>query len=158
MLYAILLFWRWSNASSPFAIGIVAFCSYLIIITALFYESHFTKKKNGGFITMKELFKPLFISVLIFELFYTVYNFIHYKYIDPNIIAKMKTGAAEAFARMGNIMSEKDKQDAINKYDTLIQYTQPLKMLQSYITSIAVSGSIAALVAFIMKKNPTVAE
>jgi len=156
VLYVILLFWRWSNAAKPFTIGPIAIGSFLLIIGILFWEATLLKKNNGGFMGMKQLFQTLFITVLIFELFYVVYNFIHFKYIDPNIIAKMQAGAADAFKNIPNV-SEKDKQAAIANYSTLTQYTQPLKMLQSYISSIAVSGSVVALIAFIMKKNTTVA-
>ncbi|MBS1642252.1 MAG: DUF4199 domain-containing protein [Bacteroidetes bacterium] len=156
LLYVVLLFLRWGNAAKPFSIGIIAIASYLLIIGILFWEATLLKKNNGGFISMKQLFQSLFITVLIFELFYSIYNFIHFKYIDPNIIAKMQAGAAEAFKSLPNV-SEKDKQAAIANYSTLTQYTQPLKMLQSYISSIAVSGSVVALISFIMKKNTTVA-
>ena len=150
LLYVVLLFLRWGNAAKPFNIGIIAIASYLLIIGILFWEATLLKKKNGGFISMKQLFQTLFITVLIFELFYTIYNFIHFKYIDPTIIAKMQAGAAEAHKNSPNT--------TIANYSILMeQYTQPLKMLQSYISSIAVSGSIVALIAFIMKKNTTVA-
>lgn len=154
ILYVILLYCRWSKASSPSLVGIIGVVTYVFIIGSLFYESYFRRKQTGGLILMKDLFQTLFISVLIFELLYSIYNFIHFKYIDTTVVEKMKKGALEMYQQMDKAIPEADKQSALNSFDSLKDnYTQTGLIIQAYLRSIAVSGALAALVAFIMKKN-----
>ncbi len=153
LIYCVLLFWRWSNVSNLFMIGMTSLLGYLIIIGLLFWEAAARKKAEGGFIDIKNLFQTLFISVLIFELFYSVYNYIHFSYIDTHIVDKMKAALNAAFEKAGNQFSEDRKTEALSNLDQYNNYANILKIIRGYFISVAVSGIIAILVALIMRKN-----
>ena len=90
LVYVVLLLWRWKSAENMIMFAVVALLSFLVILGLMFYEASYRRKENGGFISLKELFQTLFISVLVFELFYTIFNFIYLKYIDPDVVDRMK--------------------------------------------------------------------
>lgn len=153
LVYCILLYWRWSSASNMIAFGAISLASYLIILGLMFYEAYYRRKENEGYITLKHLFQTLFISVLVFELFYLAYNFIHLKYIDPNVIERMKLGMREMLDQAGDQISEADKEKQIAALDKLNEATQISKVVLSYFTNIAISGVFALLISLIMRKR-----
>lgn len=156
LLYCILLFLRWQNAENLIRFGILAFVNYLLVLGIMFYEANYRRKQEeGNFISVKNLFQTLFISVLIFELVYGIFNFVYLKYIDPEVITRMKNAVVQLMENAGNV-SEKDKSDAISRFDDMKKSTEFLPALRSYAISIAISGVFALIIAAIMKKNKPV--
>jgi hypothetical protein len=156
LLYCLLLFWRWSSAGNMITFGIIALVSYLIVIAIMFYEAFYRRKQDGGFITLKNLFQTLFISVLIFELIYAIYNFIHLKYIDPEVIDRMQASVSDMLEKAGGNMSDDDKEKTLSRFDEMKKATELGQVLKSYLISIAISGVVALLIALIMRKKKPV--
>ncbi len=96
----------------------------------------------------------MFIAVLIFELFYAVFNYIYLKYIDPHFYERFKN-ATEAY-----LQNAKATQDQIDKTIGSIDVDAPQKMnlfdlLKSYLFFVAISGAFAFLFALIIKRKGT---
>lgn len=153
LVYAILLFFRWQSASNFIQFGILALVSYLIIIGFLFYEASYRKKLNGGYIEMKELMQTLFISVLIFEFFYSLFNFVYLKYVDPGVIDQMKLAMQQMLDKAGDQVSDQQRKDSMARFDKFKDATEIIEVIKSYFISIAVSGIIALIISAIMKKR-----
>jgi hypothetical protein len=158
LIYCILLFWRWTSASNVIYFGLSAFGGYIIIISLMFYEAFYRRKQDGGSIALKTLYQTLFISVLIFELIYSVYNFLHLKYIDPNVVDRMKVGVEQMLDKAGSGMSDEDKDKALSRFDEMKQATQLAQIVKGYFVSISISGVVALLVSIIMRKRKPVFE
>jgi hypothetical protein len=153
LVYCLLLFWRWSSASNMITFGISALVGYCVVMAIMFYEAYYRRKQEGGFVTLKNLFQTLFISVLIFELIYAIYNFIHLKYIDPEVIDRMKSGMSAMLDKAGSNMSDEDKEKALSRFEEMRKATQIGQILKSYLMSLAISGVVALLISLIMKKK-----
>ena len=156
LVYTILLFFRWQSATNFIQFGIQTLFDYLAIIILLFTEAIYRKKQNGGFIEIKELMQTLFVSVLIFELFYSIFNFVYLKYIDPNVINEMKAAMGQMLNKMGDQVSDEQRKDSMARFDKLNEATDIWKCVQSYFIYIAVSGLIALFVSAIMRKKKPV--
>lgn len=156
LVYCILLFWRWSQASNLLMFGALSLLNYLIILGLLFYVCVYRKKQTEGFAGFKDLFQTLMITVIIFELIYAIYNFVHLKYIDPNVIDKMKAGMLALLEKAGTQISDADKSEKIAQLDKLKDATNFGKIIQNFFTSLAISGVFAILIALIMRKEKPV--
>lgn len=156
LIYCIISFARWSMTSNLIMFAVMAFLGYLIILGLMFWEAFQRRKMEPkGIIDLKNLFQTLFVSVLIFELVYGLYNFVHLKFIDPNVIDNMKDGMSAMIDKMGAQMTDEQREQSLARFDEMKKSTEPLQMLKSYLVSIAISGFFAFVVSLIMrKKNP----
>jgi tetrahydromethanopterin S-methyltransferase subunit G len=157
LIYAILVFVRWSVAQNLIAFGTVAFLGYLIVLGLLFLEAYQRRKlEPGGIIDLKNLFQTLFISVLVFELIFAAYTYIHLAFVDTEVIDKMKAGMEQMLdkAPEGQITPEK-REEALKRFDDMKKATEIGQVLKGYLISIAISGFFAFVTSLIMrKKNP----
>jgi len=157
VLYCILLFIRWRLAGNLLSFGVYAFVGYAVILGLLFFESNYRKKREGGFIELKELFQTLFVSVLLFELFYSIFNLLYLKWIDPGVIDRLKKGTELMMDKMA--MPDDQKKLSLQSIDDLKLSTETGSVIKGYFTSVAVSGVLAFFIALIMRKRkPVVAE
>lgn len=151
--YTILLLLRYSTgATNPIMLGLWAFVGYIIVLTMLLVSGFQLRKKNGGFIEMKEAFKILFLSVLIFELFYALFNFIYLKYVNPEFFHRLKDATEELLIKsnqpqekIDEMLAKMDEQAASNM--------KILDVLKSYLISISISGVFALIFALIVRKR-----
>lgn len=158
LLYVLMLFFRWSIATNLIKFGLYTFLGYLVILGLLFYEAYQRRKMNDGFISLKDLFQTLFISVLIFELLYSIYTFIHLTYVDPTVGDRMRAGMEEMFDKMGDKMSDADKEKALERMGDIKKATELPQMIKSYLSSVAISGIFALIISAIVKKKKPVFE
>lgn len=155
IFYVIVLFARWSFGTNFIVFGSIAFIGYLLIIGLLFFEAYQRKKlETKRVIDLKNLFQTLFISVLIFELIYAIYNYVHLAIVDPDVIDRMKVGMQQMFDKMPEgQMSDEQKENSLKQIDEMKKATEFEQIVKSYLISISVSGFIAFLVALIMRKK-----
>jgi hypothetical protein len=153
IVYTILLLLRYSTgASNPIMLGLWAFVGYCIVLIMLLVSGFQLRKKNGGFIEMKEAFKILFLSVLIFELFYALFNFIYLKYVNPDFFQRLKD-STEALLQKSNQPQEKID-EMLQKMDEQAAANMKLvDVLKSYLISISISGVFALIFALIIRKR-----
>lgn len=156
LLYVVILYYRWNTANNFMKFGLISFFGFAIVLAAMFIEASQVRKLNGGYIEIKLLFKTLFISVLIFEFLYALYNFIHLTYIDPNVVERMKEGMQEMMDKFGDNVKDSDREKALAKFDEMKKATELPRLIKGYLSSVAMSGVFALLVAAIMKKKKPV--
>ena len=157
LVYCILLFLRWQSASNFIQFALIAFITYIIILGIMFYEAFYRRKQEeGNYITLKQLFQTLLISVLIFEFFYSAYNYIHLKFIDPGVIDRMKIAMENMLDKAGDNVTTQQKKDSLSKIEELKQATEFGKIITGYFTSVAVSGVFALIISAILKKKKPV--
>lgn len=152
-IYSILLLVRYTTgATNPIMLGLWAFVGYLAVLILLLISGFQLRKINGGYIELKEVFKILFLSVLIFELFYTLFNFIYLKYVNPGFFQTLKD-STEALLQKSNQPQEKID-EMIEKMDAQAAANMKiLDVLKSYLFSISISGIFALVFALIIKKK-----
>lgn len=153
MVYAILLYIRWGYADNFILYGTMAFVSFLVVLGLMFWEAFQRRKASGGYVDLKNLFQTLFISVLLFELFYAAYNFIHLKYIDPTVIERMKAGMLRMLDNAGTQISEQQREDSLKRFNEMEKALQWGQVVKSYFISVAISGFFAFIVALIMRRS-----
>src|SRR4051812_47178176 len=96
VVYCFLLWLRYSTgASNLMILGTWTFVGYAIVLALLLVSGFLLRKKLGGYVELKEVFKILFLSVLIYEFFYTIFNFIYMKYIDPAFFDRLRAATEE---------------------------------------------------------------
>ncbi|MCW3081711.1 DUF4199 domain-containing protein [Segetibacter sp.] len=158
LIYVLILFVRWSAATNLIKFGLYSFLGYIVILGLLCYEAFQRRKLNEGFISLKSLFQTLFISVLIFELLYSIYTYIHLTYIDPTVGDRMREGMQEMFDKMGEGLSDADKDKAMERMGDIKRATELPQMVKSYLSSVAISGIFALIISAIVKKKKPVFE
>src|SRR5664279_525898 len=90
-IYIILLFIRYHfSSSNPIFFGLFAIASYVVILLLFLFTGIRRKKQLGGSGEMKDIFQAIFISILIAELCYVLFNWIYFKFIDPAFWEKLK--------------------------------------------------------------------
>ena len=156
LIYCVIAFARWSMATNLILFAVMAFLGYLVVLGLMFWEAYQRRKMQpDGLIDLKNLFQTLFVSVLIFELLYGLYNFIHLKFIDPNIIEKMKEGMTVMMEKTGAQVSDEQREQSLARFDDMKKAMEPLQVFKSYLINIAISGFFAFIISLIMrKKNP----
>ena len=153
LVYCVMLFLRYSQGgSSPISLALFTFIGFVVVLVMLFYCGLTRKKQLGGYIEIKEAFQTMFIAVLCFEFFYTAFNFIYLKYIDPEFFQKMKD-SMEAFMIKSN-MSQAKIDEALDKID--VQSSKNMNLGSSFLSycySVLISGVFALIFALILKKK-----
>jgi len=119
------------------------------------------RKKVGGFWTFKQALTGIFIMSLIANAVSSVFNFVFYKFIEPNAYDKVKgyvaDGLTATFEKMG--MSGAAMDDAIEKATESLksQYQPgPLDFLKNIAIAILIGFVFSLIFAAIFKKNPPI--
>ena len=153
IVYSILLFLRYnSGAGNPVMLGLWSFLGYIIVLILMFVAGFQLRKKNGGYLELKEAFKILFLSVLIFELFYVLFNFIYLKYVNPHFFQTLRDATEELLVKSNQPQDKID--DMLSKLDQQAASNMNLlDVLKSYLVSICISGIFALIISLIVKKR-----
>jgi hypothetical protein len=153
IVYCVLLFLRYNQGvKNPIIFTALTLCGYIIVLVLLLICGIKRKKQLGGYIEIKDAFQTMFVAVICFEFFYTAFNFIYLKYIDPDFFQKLKD-STELFMAKNNV-SQKDIGDAVSKID--VQASKNLNLGTSFLSlayAIVVSGIFALIFALIIKKK-----
>ncbi len=152
-VYCIMLFIRYSAGdTNPIMLAVWSFIGYAVVLGLLTYSGILLRKKVGGYIDLKEAFKIFFLSVLLFELFYTVFNFIYLKYIDPQFFQTLKSATRVLLEQTDQSQDKID--EMLSKMDTDEAANQNLgNAMKSYLFSIMMSGIFAMIISLIIRKN-----
>jgi hypothetical protein len=159
-VYLVLLFLRYYvGATSFIAFSGLTFVGFISVVIMLLVSGFQLRKKNGGWIEMKEAFKAMFISVLIIEFIYLIFTFVYLKYVDPTFFDKLRISTEELL--LATKQSQSDVDAAVKNIDLMKE--QSLNMgvfdfLRSYLTYVGIMGLFALLFAFIIKRKPPVFE
>lgn len=123
----------------PSLLGSMSFGIGSLIVSLLIYV-FFTldlRSKIGGYWNFREALKGIFLMAFIAGLFYSIVNFVFYKFIEPDAFAKIsgfvEEGMSKTFESMG--MEQEKVDEAVSKqvegmraqYDpTLLQFLKNL--------------------------------
>jgi hypothetical protein len=140
------------TASNPILMSLLTIVGYAIALALLVVCGLTLRKKNGGLLDVKEAFKILFLAVLIFELFYSIFNFVYVKYIDPHFYETLKANMAILLEKSGQPQAKTD--EMLKSMDVDTSKMNVFDLLKTYLVSISVSGIIALIIAVIIKKKP----
>jgi ABC-type transport system involved in cytochrome c biogenesis permease subunit len=140
------------GVSNPIVLSLWSFVGYLIVLILLLVSGFRLRKMVGGFIELKDVFKVLFCSVLIYELFYAVFNFVYLKYINPNFFIHLKE-ATEAFLIKSGQPQDKIDEMMKGMDKASVQDMHIGDLLKSYLFSISVSGIFALIFSLIIRKK-----
>lgn len=154
--YAILLFLRFYLGASSFLYFFgLTFIGYCTALGLLFVCGYRHRKENGGWVEMKEVFKSMFIAVLVFELLYILFTFVYLKYIDPTFFDKLRVSTEEVLNAVKQPQSDTDK--ILNNIDIMKDQAKNMgafDFIRSYLTYVGVTGLFALLFAFLLKRQP----
>jgi len=153
--YAILLYLRYRIFNSnPVSFGVCTAVSYLIILLMYTFAGIAQKKELGGYGEMKDIFQGIFISILITEMAYIIFNFIYLKYIDPSFWDNYRSKSIQYYhavqltdAQIGQIM---------NNLKDVDKETRPFGLLKGYGFAVVVDSIFGLIVAAILRKRKPV--
>jgi hypothetical protein len=158
VVYAIFVVLRHSlGAGNPIYYSMLMFAGYVAVLVLLFLCGTRLRRDNGGWIEMREVFKAMFIAVLIFEAFFTVTYFIYLKYIDPGFFETFRTNSENLLIAAKRPQKEID--DLITAMDASrdqIMNSSAFDLIKTYLYYVGVTGLFAILFAFIIKRKPPV--
>lgn len=136
------------------AFYLAKFVGYVLFFIIMGVFATRIKKSNGGYIEFREIFGAIFIMILISELIYVVYNFIYYKYIDPQFMDKMKV-AYMTFMENFKIPDDKleDANKSMDKAMAEVKTFNLLNNLKSYLSIIIMDSLFGMLVCLAVRKS-----
>ena len=133
--------------------GAATLIGYLTVLVCLLIIAFQIRKANEGYINFKTLFQTLFIAVLIFEFFYSSYNYVHLKWIDSSVIEKLKSSMLSILDKAGDKISETDRDKSLARFDELKKITNVVEVIKGYFSSIAISGIFALIISAVVRRT-----
>jgi hypothetical protein len=153
VVYCLLVFLRYNQGdTNPIFFGLFAVVGYIVVLVLLLVSGFRRRKAMNGYIEMKDIFQSLFVTLLIFELFYAVFNFVYLKYVNPDFFRTLKDSTEALMLDQGMSQSKIDEQlekmdpDAARKMDGSSVFI-------SYLYSVAITGIFALIFALIIRKK-----
>lgn len=131
------------------ALGIFSFLLMLILLGVMA-----TKQRTamGGYITFREAFQGIFVSILIITLMSQVYSIIYSTWIDPEYFEKMKEMQLNMTYKLGG--SEEAMTKAEEKIEEQMNEKNSIKnILIGMSTSLILYSLFGFIVAAIVKRN-----
>jgi amino acid transporter len=158
VVYAILLFLRfYFGASSFLAFFGLTFVGYAVVLILTFICGYRLRRDNGGWIEMKEVFKSMFIAVLVYEFVYMLFTFVYLKYVDPTFFDKLRASTEDILQAVKQPQSDTNK--ILNNIDLMKDQAKNMgtfDFIRSYLTYVGITGLFALLFSFILKRKPPV--
>ena len=156
IIYCLLLFFRFSaGGNNAGMFGLLTFVGFITVIVLLFICGINYRKRNGGFVEMKDAFKAMFIAVLIFELLYAVFTLIYLKYIDPGFFGKFRNSTESLLIAAKQSPADSDKiLEGIDQWANQARTINAFDFLKTYLYNVAITGLFALIFAFIIKRKP----
>ncbi len=110
------------------------------------------KKKLGGYISLKEAFRAIFIVVLISTVATFVYNIVYVKYVDPGVTERMQAAIVDAMrlAHKSQVEINQELQDQAKQAKEGTGFNSQFLVLAISIVRNSIFGFICA---FIIKKE-----
>lgn len=127
--------------------------NYIVIIVFMILAGKEAKENDGGYIEFGDIFKHFFITFLIITLFSTVFQYILYNIIDPNLIVMAKEMAIEAMEKITEAFGDEEMAETlIEQIEDKSLFTIG-QMIQSWVFGLILGAIFSAILALIMKKK-----
>ncbi|HVW95094.1 MAG TPA: DUF4199 domain-containing protein [Mucilaginibacter sp.] len=134
----------------------------IIIIVLLVLLGIDVRKKIGGYWTFGEAFKSLFIMGVILSVMTIVYNFVIFKYVDPQLPEKANAALLESLTtRLSNANLSQDQIDQYTKTFQNGEFIAKIRPtlaneLKAFVTGLIMHIIIALIIAACIKKKAPV--
>jgi len=152
LVYMVLLFFRYHfSSSNPIFIGVFAMISYLIILTLFLITGMARKKELGGYGELREIFRSIFIAILITELCYMLFNLIYFKWIDPAFWSKFSAASLPYMQKAGWTQDQIDEK--IKSFKDLGQQTNPMGLVKGFGTNVVVDSIFGLIFAALLRRK-----
>jgi hypothetical protein len=155
-IYIVLLFLRYHfTSSNPVFFGLFAIISYAVILLLFLFTGIMRKKQLGSPAEMKDIFQAIFITILIAELCYVLFNWIYFKFIDPSFWEKLRAASQAMIEKAGLPQDQIDEK--MKNFKDVDQQSKPLGLIKGYGTSVVVDSIFGLLFASILRtKKPII--
>ena len=152
LVYAILLFLRYNFfATSPLSFGIFALVSYLMVLVLYLFAGVSRKKELDGYADFKDIFRTIFIVIIITEAVYVIFNAIYLKYIDPSFFDNFKAVTRNFLEKSGLTQDQID--DKMKGFDDTNKNMEPMGQLKGFGTWVIIDSIIGMIYAAILRKK-----
>ena len=154
LVYVLLLWIKFTFLSfSPFAFYLGSFVSYFLVLACLSVMAHRYRQKLGGYAEIRTLFQPLFIAVIVMELFYVLFTYLYLNYVNPTFFDQFYI-ATENFVKSRNMDPERGKNQLQIVRDQATASKSLWGLLKSILPRWIVIDSIFALmIALVLRKK-----
>lgn len=136
-------------------IAFLVFTFVIYIVCVLLYgvTGAQQRKAIGGYIDIKGAFQAIFIAILISSIISALWGFIYAKYIDPELMDKIKAGTLGMMERM---RAPQDKIDeAATNFDKQIKESAGVgNILYAFAKGLIVQSIFGFICAAIVRRNP----
>ncbi len=143
--------YNWSGANYFFYALFQAFSLVCILLTAAL-SAYFFRKQLGGFATLKQMFQPIFVTILISELFFCLYYYVYMNYIDPGYFDRY-IPYVNNWMKINQVKPERVKEtmDGLNAQKASKSDIRPLFAV--LINSLILDGIFGLIIALIFRKR-----
>lgn len=157
-VYAVFAVLRHSlGAANPVYYSLLMFIGFVVVLVLLFLCGLRLRRDNGGWIEMREVFKAMFIAVLIFEAIFTIAYFVYLKYINPGFFDTFMTNSENMLLQARRPQSEIDQlMRTLEQSRDQIQQSSVFDLLKTYLYYVGITGLFAIIFSFILKRKPPV--
>ena len=155
LVYCLFLFLRFRIGGDNAGIfGIITFIGLITVLILLFICGIQFRKKNGGFLEMKEAFKTMFIAVLIFELFFAFFSIIYLKYIDREFFDRFRVSTENLLNMAKQSQADNDRiLQGIDDWAAQARSLNAFDILKTYLYNVAMMGLFALIFSLIIKRK-----
>ena len=136
------------------------FVGLIVVIYFMYRAGKEVRDQNGGYISLGEIFKPLFITIVFGTLIYALFQYVMFKFIDTGLVEVQKQIAIEGIQKVAEYINSEEIQENLDEAiaeiedkDFSITFMQVIK---SWFVNLIFGAIIALIQAAIMKKNPPV--
>lgn len=128
--------------------GVLTFIIMMLLVTAMAFQQ---RKAMGGFITFKEAFQAIFVTILIITAVSTVYTFIYTNYIDTEYFDKTREMSLKMATAFGG---DEAREMAEAEVDKQIEKQKGISgVFMGMLTSIILYSLFGFIIAAIVKRK-----
>ena len=111
------------------------------------------RKAMGGYISLKDAFAAIFVAILISTVIATIWGVVYAKYIDPQVLEKLKESTLAFMERMKAPQEKLD--ETAEKFDKqMSDGIKPGQLLQGFAQSLVLAGIFGFIAAAIVRRAP----
>lgn len=130
-----------------------SYVGLLILIVFMIKSARDFRLQNEGFLPFIDALKATFLTALVLSAITSLFQYVHYNFIDPNLIDLQKQIAVEAIQKMSGIIGEDGVNAAMEKLDSSEMNMGILQVVKGWLMGLIFNAIIALIISAIMKKN-----
>jgi Protein of unknown function (DUF4199) len=152
LLYMVLLFIRNRFfAQNPDHYVYATFVIYFLVLVCLLFAGISRKAELNGYATMQEIFQSIFITILITELCYVLFNLVYLKFVNPGFPDTFKNDALIYFQSQHR--SQQEINAGMESVQALMENVKPGGLLKGFGTSVVIDSIFGFIFAAIFRRK-----